>query len=169
GSGNSRISASRFPLNTTPRIRALLYREIERCGPFRPCRTAYASEPIRGDRCNPRALSRKHTIDPYHTPGDQRLKAVRQTDLSENAVRVGTGSGGRFANVHGRSRQPGRRTTGCHQADVVVLAGGAQFVLDHPRVLHKLGEIEDTAVRAEASRDATRHPVVYCLRAEVLF
>ena len=71
--------------------------------------------------------------------------------------------------MHGRARQPGRRATGRHQTYIVMLACGAQPMLDHPRILHELGEIEDTTVRTEASRNATRHPVVQGMRAEVLF
>src|SRR5262245_51350703 len=91
----------------------------------------------------------QYAVDPHHAPGDQGLQAGRQTDLSENAVRGRARSRRRFADVHGRTRQPGCRATGCYQADVVMLAGGAQLMLDHPRILHKLGEIEDTAVRTE--------------------
>src|SRR5215510_12746741 len=117
----------------------------------------------------PPMLARKHAVDPHHTPGDQGLQAVRQTDLGENAMCVRAGPGSRLANMHGCSRQSGRRATGRHQADVVMLAGGAQFVLDHPRIVHKFREIEDTTVRPEARRSATRHPVVYSMREEVLF
>ena len=117
----------------------------------------------------PSLLSCQHAVDPHHTPGDQRLKAIRQADLGENAVRVRAGPGSRVANTHGRARQPGRRATGGDQTDVVMLARGAQFVLHHPRILHEFGEIEDTAVCAKASRGATRHPVVHGLREEVLF
>src|SRR5262249_22136549 len=59
--------------------------------------------------------------------------------------------GGRSADVYRRARQPGGRATGRHQADVVMLMGDAQPVLDHPRIVHEFGKIEDTAVRAKAS------------------
>ena len=108
------------------------------------------------------------TVDAHHASGDQGLKVIRQTDLSKNAVRVGAGPGSRFANVAGVRDSLGagpqvvtRPMSSCSR--------GAQLVLDHPRILHELGEIEDTTVRTEASRNATRHPVVHGLRAEVLF
>jgi hypothetical protein len=57
GAGNSRISASRFPLNTTPRIPALL------CEGNTPALL-------------PPLLSRQYAVDSHHTHGNQGLKAV---------------------------------------------------------------------------------------------
>jgi hypothetical protein len=47
-----------------------------------------------------------------------------------------------------------------------MLSGGAQLVGDHPWVLHEFGQIENTTVRPEARRDATRHPMVDGIGAE---
>ena len=101
------------------------------------------------------SLSCHHAVHPHHTCGDQGLEAVRQANLGKDTLRVGARARRRLANTDRGSRQSRRWTTGRHQANIVMLAGGAQPVLDHPRILHQFGEIEDTTMGAETSRDAT--------------
>ena len=107
-----------------------------------------------------------YAIDSHHTRGNQVVEALGKADIGENAIGVRTGFGSRPPDVHGGSRQPGRRAAGRHEPNIVMLSGGTQLVFDHPWVLHEFGKIEDTTVRAEASRDATRDPMVDGMGAE---
>ena len=75
----------------------------------------------------PSLLSCKHAVDPHHTPGDQGLKAVRQANFVENAMRVRAGPGSRLLPICTGVRDslgagPQVVTSRCRQASRVALS-----------------------------------------------
>ena len=89
-----------------------------------------------------------YTLDTYHTRLDQRLNAVAKADLSEDVRSISARLWRRLPRVKWGPRQPGRRPTGGHETNVIMLPGQAQAVLSHQGILHQGFEVGDVAVSA---------------------